>query len=73
MVSCFVCVCVRARTRAVLHWVWLPGVDRMYCTDVGDVGGEMSGTTRPLTQCHNPEDMNLHTQLHFQSTVFFDR
>jgi len=52
-------LCVRARVRAVLHWVWLPGVDRMYCRDVGDVGGETSGTTHPLTQCHNPEDLNL--------------
>jgi hypothetical protein len=30
------------------------------------VGGETSATTHPMTQCHNPEDLNLHTQLYFQ-------
>jgi len=63
--SVVVCVCVCA----VLHRVWLSGVDRMYCTDVDDVGGEASGTTCPMTHCHNPEDLNLYTQLHFQSNL----
>ena len=53
----------------LLHQVWLPEIDRMYCRDVDDVGGETSGTTRPVMQCHNPEDFNLHTQLHFQSNL----